>query len=103
MANPLARFRQSGSFIAGLLIGLSIVVTTFAVTDADASAWQTFLVFGAPVIVVLGLALQVLVTAKPRRRLATSTPPFAAADRNLSTHGRDHEPLRRKLDCDTCR
>ena len=73
MTNSSARFRHLGSFTAGLLIGLSIVAGTFALTDADSSAWQTALVFGAPVILVLGLALQVLVTAKPKRRLATST------------------------------
>ncbi len=73
MTNSSARFRHFGSFAAGLFIGLSIVAAAFALTDADSSAWQTVLVFGAPVILVLGLALQLLVTAKPKSRLATST------------------------------
>ena len=42
MKNHVARFRQSGSFIAGLLIGLAIVIATFAAADAEFSAWQTF-------------------------------------------------------------
>ena len=67
MTNFLARCRQSGSFIAGLLIGLSIAVATFGATEADASPWRNFLVYGAPVILVLGLALQILVTAKTLR------------------------------------
>ena len=70
MTSRMARFRQSGSLIAGLLIGLSIVVATFAATDAASGAWQALLIFGPPVVFVLGLALQVLVTAEPRRRLA---------------------------------
>ena len=70
MTNPLARCRQSGSFIAGLLIGLAIVVAAFAVTDADDSAGQAFLVFGTPVVLVLGLALQVLVFDESRQRVA---------------------------------
>ena len=73
MTTHLARCRQSGSFIAGLLIGVSIVFATFAATEADSGAWQTLLALGAPVILLLGLALQVLVTSKPRRGLATST------------------------------
>ena len=70
MKNHVARFRQSGSFIAGLLIGVAVVFATFAVAEADSSALQTFLLFGAPVILVLGFALQVLVTSRPRRWLA---------------------------------
>lgn len=65
MTNSSAQFRQLGSFTAGFLIGLSIVVATFALTDADSSAWQTVLVFVAPVTLMLGLALQVLVTPSP--------------------------------------
>ena len=69
MKNSLARFREAGSFIAGLVIGISIVVPVFAMMVADPSDWQTLLwVFGAPVILALGLTLQVVVTAKPRHR-----------------------------------
>jgi len=64
MTNPLERIRQSSSFIAGLMIGLSIVLATFAMTDPDSSAWRTFLILGAPVVLALGFALQALVTSK---------------------------------------
>jgi hypothetical protein len=67
MTNLLARCGRSGSFIAGLLIGVAIVVATFAAIDAGSGTGQTFRILGAPVILVLGLALQVLVTAKSRR------------------------------------
>jgi hypothetical protein len=70
MTNPTTRFRQSGSLVAGLLIGLAIVVATFAATDAAASAWPALLIFVAAAVLVLGLALQVVVTAAPRRRPA---------------------------------
>ena len=70
MTSPTTRFRQSGSLVAGLLIGLAIVVATFAATDAASSAWPAVLIFVAPAVLVLGLALQVLVTAPPRRRPA---------------------------------
>jgi len=73
MKNPLGRFRQAGSFVAGLFIGLSIVVTVFAMMVASPSDWQTFLVFGAPIILVLGITLQVVITAKPRHRRTIDT------------------------------
>jgi hypothetical protein len=69
MTNRMARLRQSGSFIAGLLIGLSTVMATFAVTGADSGATQlALLVCGAPAVLVLGLALQALATGKRTRR-----------------------------------
>ena len=71
MTNPTTRFRQSGSLVAGLLIGFAIVVATFAATDAAASDWQALLIFVAPAVLLLGLALQVVVTAAPRRRPAS--------------------------------
>lgn len=52
MTNSLARFREAGSFIAGLLIGLSIVVFVFAKMVADPGAGQLSWVFGAPVSLV---------------------------------------------------
>jgi hypothetical protein len=63
--HSLVRLREAGSVIAGLLIGLSIVVPVFAMTVADS---QPSWVFGALLILALGLALQVVVTTKPRHR-----------------------------------
>ena len=73
MKNSLARFREAGSFIAGILIGMSIVVPVFAIMVANTSDWQTFLVFGAPIILALGITLQVVITAKPRHRRTIDT------------------------------
>ena len=73
MKNPLGRFRQAGRFVAGLFIGLSIVLTVFAMMVASPSDWQTFLVFGAPIILALGITLQVVITAKPRHRRTIDT------------------------------
>jgi formate/nitrite transporter FocA (FNT family) len=71
MTSTTARLRQSGSLVAGLLIGISIVAVTLAVADAVSAAWQVFLFFAAPAVFVLGIAFQVMATAEPRRRLAT--------------------------------
>jgi hypothetical protein len=69
--NSLLEFRDAGSFIAGILIGLSIIVPVFAGTVVELTDWQLFLLFGAPIILLLGITLQVVSTAKARRRLRT--------------------------------
>ncbi len=66
MKNSLAKYREAGSFIAGLLIGISIVALVIAMTVADYGDWQTVGLFGALVAVALGIALQIVVVAKPR-------------------------------------
>ncbi len=71
MKNSLVKYREAGSFIAGLLIGISIVVPVIAMTVADYGDWQTVGLFGALVVLVLGIALQVVVAAKPRHPRAT--------------------------------
>ena len=68
MKNPLARFRQAGSLIAGLLIGLSIVVAVSAMMAVEPSDWRTLWIVGAPIILALGLTLQLVVTTKPGYR-----------------------------------
>jgi hypothetical protein len=64
MKKVLARFRDAGSFIAGILVGLSIVVPVIALTGANTTAWQAFLVLGAPIVLALGITLQAVLTAK---------------------------------------
>lgn len=66
MKNALAEFREAGSFIAGLLIGLSIVVFAFAMMMVDPSDWEALWILGAPIVLALGIALQVVVTTRPR-------------------------------------
>jgi MFS family permease len=70
MKNPLVTFRQAGSLVAGLLIGLSIVVAVSAIV-VEPSDWRTLWIFGAPIILVLGFALQIVVTSKLRNRRIT--------------------------------
>jgi multisubunit Na+/H+ antiporter MnhB subunit len=73
MKNPLAIFREAGGFIAGLLIGLSIVVFVFAMMVVDPSDRQAMWgAFGAPMILAVGLTLQVVVTTTARRRRTVS-------------------------------
>ncbi len=77
MKNTLAKCREAGSFIAGVLIGVSIVVTVIVMTVSEHNGWQTLEVSGALVVLTLGLALQVIVTAKARRPRATEPGPGA--------------------------
>lgn len=65
MKNSLAGFRDAGSFIAGILIGLSMMVFVFAL--ADITDWQMLLLFGAPVILALGITLHVIIMPTARR------------------------------------
>src|ERR1700676_4909341 len=53
MNSPLVRCRKAGSCVAGLLIGLSIVIAVFAVMEENSSDWLTILLFGALVFGVL--------------------------------------------------
>jgi hypothetical protein len=71
MNNPLARFPDAGSFIAGFLIGISILIPVFAMVVAEPGDWQALWVFGTPAILALGFLLQVVVTARPRHSRTT--------------------------------
>jgi hypothetical protein len=60
----LAGFWQACSFIAGTLIGLSIMLPVFAsMNDGSASYWQTVLVFSSPIILAAGITLHMIPTA----------------------------------------
>jgi hypothetical protein len=72
--NALANCTEAGSFIAGVLIGVSIAAPAIVMTVSDHNGWQTLDFFGALVIMVLGLTSQVVVTARPRRLQATEPP-----------------------------
>jgi hypothetical protein len=77
MTNPLARFPDAGSFVAGLMIGLSILLPVFAIAVAEPGAWQGLWILGALTILVLGVSLQALVTARPRHPRTTVPEPGA--------------------------
>jgi hypothetical protein len=64
MKNALRRFRGAGSFIAGILVGLSIVVPVIALAGANTWAWQAFMVLGAPIVLAIGITLQAVLTAR---------------------------------------
>jgi Flp pilus assembly pilin Flp len=64
MKKALKRVRGVGSFIAGILIGLSIVVPVIALTGANAAPWQALQVLAAPIILALGVTLQAALTAR---------------------------------------
>jgi hypothetical protein len=68
MKNPLARFWQAGSFIAGLLIGVSIMIPMFAMMVTNPGDWQMVWVFGALIVLTVGLKLQAVITIKARHR-----------------------------------
>jgi len=57
----LIKLRAVRSLIAGVLIGGAVVVTVFTVTVASPSGTQTVLVIAAAIVLVLGIALQVVV------------------------------------------
>ena len=78
MKKTLARLREAGSFIAGLLIGLSIMVAVFAMIVVNPSDWQMWSIFGAPIILAAGVTLQVVVTSKHRREPPTRPEPTAS-------------------------
>ena len=65
-----ANFRNVGSFIAGSLVGLSLGVMVFAMMDAFPDEWQTLPLFGASIILAVGIALQIVATNMPRPRRA---------------------------------
>lgn len=77
MTNPLARVPDAASFVAGLLIGLAILIPVFAMMVAEPDDWQALWIFGAPTILALGFALQAVVTARPRHPRATLPKPGA--------------------------
>ncbi len=68
MRKHVTRFRHAGSFTAGLLIGLSIMLPMFAMMLTNPGDWQLAWVFGALVVLAVGIKLQAVVTIKARRR-----------------------------------
>ena len=71
MKRALTRFREADSFVAGVLIGLSIILAVFAMMLVNPGGWQMLWAIGAPVLLALGLALQFVALAKPGSRPGT--------------------------------
>jgi formate/nitrite transporter FocA (FNT family) len=68
--HSLLNFPHTGSFVAGLLIGLSIVVPVVTTMGTNPADWLMYLVFAAPVIFALGLVFQVIITSAARQEHA---------------------------------
>jgi formate/nitrite transporter FocA (FNT family) len=68
--HSLLNFPHTGSFIAGLLIGLSIVVPVVTTMGTNPADWLTYLVFAAPVIFALGFTFQFIITSNTRHQHA---------------------------------
>jgi hypothetical protein len=83
MKNDLVGFREAASFIAGVLIGLSIVITVSAMMVTDPDEWQTSWVACAPISLALGLTLQSMITTKPRRRRVSDRPSWRVLPRSI--------------------
>jgi hypothetical protein len=73
LMNSPTNLRDVGSFLAGVLIGVSLMVPIFALIVVNLSHWQAFLLFGAPIILALGITLQAVITAKARHQRASCT------------------------------
>lgn len=84
MNNSVAMLRDAGSFMAGILIGLSVVVPVFALTVVSLTEWQAVLLYAAPFVLAVGIALQVVITAKARHLRAIGTAPGWHAVRQLA-------------------
>jgi len=82
MKNLLARYPNAGSFVAGLLIGLSILIPVFAMMIVEPGDWQTLWVLGAPISLAFGFALQALVTVGPRHLRTTLSEPGPCISRS---------------------
>ena len=67
------KYKLTLAVLAGILIGLSIRVPVFAAIVVNLTNWETFLLFGAPIILGLGITLQTVITAKARHQRASCT------------------------------
>ncbi len=64
MKNSPTRPWPAASFIAGVLIGLSIVAPIFTLTGGNATPWETLILASSAIALVLGVALQTAAIAK---------------------------------------
>ena len=60
----LTTLRDTGSLIAGLLVGLSIAVAVFSMTLADSGTGQAASLVAAAIVLAVGLALQTVLTKR---------------------------------------
>ncbi len=68
MRTSTSGFRQTVSLMAGALIGLSMVGMVFAMTDTG--RLEIPFALGSLVVLVVGLALQIVVTVTPKQQIS---------------------------------
>jgi formate/nitrite transporter FocA (FNT family) len=66
--NRHAGVREAASFVAGLLVGLSIVLAVFAMMVGDSVQWPALWLLPPLVASAFGLALQFVVVARESSR-----------------------------------
>jgi hypothetical protein len=71
MKDLLARYPNAGSFVAGLLIGLSILIPVFAMMITEPDGWHALWVLGAPISLASGFGLQAFVIGRRRHSRTT--------------------------------
>jgi hypothetical protein len=59
MGKGIESYKRAGPFSAGVLIGLSIVTPVFAATGDGFEDWQTALMIGSLILLILGVILKV--------------------------------------------
>ena len=67
MNHRATRLQEAASFVAGVLIGASIVTPVFAATSDIPAEWQPYLLIGSVVLLALALMLKALGTRPSRR------------------------------------
>jgi cytochrome c biogenesis protein CcdA len=67
MNHRATRLQEAASFVAGVLIGASIVTPVFAATSDLPAEWQPFLLIGSVVLLAIALVLKALGTRPTRR------------------------------------
>jgi cytochrome c biogenesis protein CcdA len=67
MNHRATRLQETASFVAGVLIGTSIVTPVFAAASDIPAEWQPFLLIGSVVLLAMALMLKALGTRPSRR------------------------------------
>ena len=66
MNHRATRLQETASFVAGVLIGTSIVTPVFAATSDIPAEWQPYLLIGSVVLLAIALMLRALGTRPTR-------------------------------------
>ena len=74
MKNFLEGFEQAGSFIAGLLVGIAIMIPMLAMMMTNLDDWEMHSVLGALIVLALGLKLQFALVKRSRPRTPAPKP-----------------------------